>query len=988
MRGLASRVLLASVLVLTAAAAAQAQAITGTVRDDTGAVMPGVTVEVSSPALIEKVRAASTDATGQYRIVNLSPGTYTVTFTLVGFSTVKREGIELTGDFTATVNADLKVGALEETITVSGASPMVDIVSVTKQTVLTREQLDLLPTARNIQAAGVLIPGVESARLDVGGNTKLQQPGLSFRGTGATVTRWDGFWLGNVQGSSTGGSTSFYVNDAGAQELVYSSGADSIDMGTPGLYVNLIPKDGGNTFRGVLYGDFSYEPWSWLNVTDKLRARGLTNVPVVQHVSDFNPGFGGPIMRDKLWFYGAYRYEALSQTVVDSYYDKNPSPYLYEPDLDRPGVDNGKIPNQTARLTWQASSRDKVQFWFTNQNKYRSHYNISASRTPDATSLQNTPYAQATVAKWTRTQSSKLLFEAGYASGRTLYQELYQPNVSPSSDRETVQAVKIYSITDQANGKVFGAYDAGYSGHGGHMQAVRLAGNYVTGSHALLAGVSVGWATSPRPEWWTGDITMTFNAGVPQSVTLRIPKDAVDGYFPDLGIFLQDRWSIKRATITGGIRYDQFVGRVEDGTLPPSRWNPSQFFPGFRVQNWKDISPRLGVAYDLFGDGRTAIKANISRYVAAESVATAAANNPQDTIGRTDTRNWNDLNGDYTIYNPDGSLQANELGPTTNNNFGKVIPSNTTRDAATLNGFNARGSTVEWQVVMQHQLSPVIAVNGGYYFRWNGNQTATDNTLITNGDFDGPFCINAPSHPDLPNGGGYPVCGLYDIKPQSRSLQQNNVTFARNFGDGIIDHIQGFDLGATMRLSNRTFINAGVDANRRLLDSCDAPATTLGGTAYQVDNPQAQFCHQITPYRPNAKIQASHTIPGDVVLSVTYQNAQGPQITARWAAPASIITPALGRAQAAGATATKTVELMEPGKFYGDRMNQFDLRASKRIQLGRYRLRGDINLYNAFNSDFTPTVNTTFSTSASSQFLRPLTVLQGRLLKIGGQIEF
>lgn len=143
-----------------------------------------------------------------------------MTFTLPGFSTVKREGIELTGDFTATVNADLKVGSFEETITVSGVTPLVDVQAVTRQTVLTREMLDLLPTARNIQAAGVLIPGVESARLDVGGNTKLQQPGLSFRGTGATVTRWDGFWLGNVQGSSTGGSTSFYVNDAGAQELI------------------------------------------------------------------------------------------------------------------------------------------------------------------------------------------------------------------------------------------------------------------------------------------------------------------------------------------------------------------------------------------------------------------------------------------------------------------------------------------------------------------------------------------------------------------------------------------------------------------------------------------------------------------------------------------------------------------------------------------------------------------------------------------------
>jgi len=980
MRTIILRLCIGFSCILVFGTAVQAQTIAGTVRDDTGAVMPGVTVEVASPALIEKVRSASTDGTGQYRIINLSAGVYTVTFSLSGFGTVVREGIVLSGAFTATVNAALQVGTIEESVTVSGATPIVDVQSVTKETVLTRQYLDQLPTVRSIQATGVLIPGVESQRLDVGGNTKLQQPGLRFRGTTATITRWDGFWLGNVQGGSSGGATSFYFNDAGAEEMVYSSGADSIDMGTPGMYVNMIPKDGGNTFRGLVYGDISRRALTSNNLTPALRARGLTNVPEMLHVSDFNPGLGGPIKRDKLWFYGAYRYEALNQTVVDSYFDKNPSPYLYEPDLSRPGYDDGFIPNWTTRLTWVPSSKDKIQFWFTSQNKEKSHYGITASRTPDATAVQTTPYAQATVVKWSRTQTTRLLFEAGYASGRTLYQENYQPNVSPSSDRATVQAQSVFSITDSATAKVFAAHPDGYTGHGGWMQGVRLASTYVTGSHAFLSGAYVGYATSPRPQWFTADMTATFNNGTPESVTLRIPINAIDGYYPDLQVFFQDRWSFKRATVTGGIRYDYFVGQVRDGTLPPSRWNEETFFPGFSVQKWKDISPRIGVAYDLFGNGKTAVKANVARYVANESVSTAGRANPQRAIGITDTRTWNDLNGDRLIYNPDGSVQLAELGPSSNRNFGKVIPSTSTQDPATLNGFNARESTNEWQVVVQHQLTPVVAVNAGYYFRWIGNQRATDNTLIANADFDGPFCVNAPTHPDLPGGGGYPVCGLYDIKTTARGLVQNNETLARTLGDGtgIVDHIDGYDFGITARLLAGTTVRGGVDANRQQRNTC----------AIAVDNPESQFCDQTTPFRPNAKLQVLHTFPWGILGSMAYQNAQGPAITARFSAPASLIVPALGRQQAAGATARKTIELIEPGTLYGERLNQFDFRVGKLFTMGRYRVRGDMNVYNAFNTDYTPTVNTTFSTAATSQYLRATTVLQGRVIKFSGQIEF
>ena len=760
-------------LVLTASAA-HAQTIAGVVKDDSGAVMPGVTVEAASPALIEKVRTAVSDGEGQYKITNLSPGIYTVTFTLPGFSTVKRDGLELSTDFTASINAVMKVGALEETITVSGASPMVDMQSVTKQTVLTREVLDALPTPRGIATAGVLIPGVTMSASsgggrDVGGSSKLQQPGLAFHGVSGSIQRWDGFWLNNMQGAGT--ATSYYVNDSGAQELVYQTGADSIDMATPNIYVNMVPKDGGNKFSGTLFSDFTHTPWHANNLNDDLRARGIQDVARVHHISDFNPGVGGPVKRDKLWFYYAYRYEGVEQTVVDNYYDKNPSPYFYEADLTRPGLDNGTIPNQSFRLTWQASGKDKVQYWVTDQHKERLHYMISASRTPDAASHQNTPHANAMTLKWTRTQTNKLLFEGGVAVARVIPRQRLSAECDDvlRQDRALIQSCTVYSITDAANGKSFGSNDTGYSGHGGWMHDGHLNSTYVTGSHEFKGGVSIGHTVSPSPTWWAGDITMTFNDGKPQSITKRIPSDIYNGNFPDLGLYASDRWSFKRATVSAGLRYDYFVGQVLDGTLPPSRWNPAQFFPGFEVQHWKDLSPRVGIAYDLFGNGKTALKASLARYVAVDSVGTAGNSNPQSSIGRTDTLNWHDDNVDFTIYNPDGSLQASELDASTNANFGKVIPSTTTQDPKTLNGFNARGSTVEWQAVMQHQLTPRIAVNGGYYFRWLGNQTVTDNTLISNADFNGPFCITAPFSKDLPNGGGYPVCGLHDITHGARS---------------------------------------------------------------------------------------------------------------------------------------------------------------------------------------------------------------------------
>jgi hypothetical protein len=280
MSGLVRRALIAFALfvVIPAVAHAQTSGVAGVVKDGTGAVLPGVTVEASSPALLEKTRSAVTDASGQFKITSLRPGIYSISFTLPGFSVVKREGIELTSDFTATISVEMKVGALEETVTVSGESPIVDVQNITTRTVMTRDVLDTIPTGRNIQAVGIMIPGTSIAlggggalSRDVGGSGNLQQSPLQYRGSPDTVQTIDGLRLNNL--CANGAYSGVYWNDGSFQEFSYVTGADSAEMGQGGMRVNMVPKDGGNTFHGVVFGN--YAPNSW--ASDNCGSPGFVN---------------------------------------------------------------------------------------------------------------------------------------------------------------------------------------------------------------------------------------------------------------------------------------------------------------------------------------------------------------------------------------------------------------------------------------------------------------------------------------------------------------------------------------------------------------------------------------------------------------------------------------------------------------------------------------------------------------------------------------
>src|SRR6266536_2493206 len=283
---------LAIVLALPTNARAQS-AFAGVVKDATGAVLPGVTVEAASPALIEKVRSGTTDGSGAYKIDNLRPGVYTLTFSLPGFSNVKKDGLELSSGFTSTINADLKVGAMEETVTVSGESPVVDVQSNSKAQVLSREVLDAVPSAHTLQSVGQLVVGVSLTAPDVGGSQAMQQTYFTVHGLGAAQTSVtiDGMIVNGLQGD---GAIQSYLNEGANQEMVYQTGGGTVDSPTAGVKINLVPKEGGNRFNGSLFEGYESSKIQSDNLTSKLAAAGVKTVDKIGTYNDTDLTQGGP----------------------------------------------------------------------------------------------------------------------------------------------------------------------------------------------------------------------------------------------------------------------------------------------------------------------------------------------------------------------------------------------------------------------------------------------------------------------------------------------------------------------------------------------------------------------------------------------------------------------------------------------------------------------------------------------------------------------
>ena len=991
MRKIARGLVLGSVLVLgfPGFALAQASAIAGVVRDTSGAVMPGVTVEASSPALIERVRSATTDERGQYKIVDLRPGTYVVTFTLPGFATVKREGIDLPATFTATVNADLRVGALEETVTVTGASPIVDTQTVLKRQVVSKDTIDAMPTSKNWSTIGVMTVGVSSNQNDVGGSAGEHQNQLKAHGGSFNdrLVQLDGIMNANMacNYSCTGLST----NDQSTQELSYEFGAISAEVAGGGVRVNIIPKDGGNRFSGSGFLNFANDKLQGGNVDDTLRSQGIITADSILKIYDASGAFGGPLKKDSLWFWTAHRYWGYQQIRTNTFYESDQSTFVFTPDLTRPGTETQRNVSDDIRLTWQMSPKNKLSGYFSIAPRTTEHWTLVSTLQPDASNLQNLPKNNFETVTFRSTLSSRLLFEAGMGNTTETWTR------EPVEDSVTSHG---YPVTELNTGISFRAYPAKFSSNYTSLRSYRSSLTYVTGSHAFKWGMTLQEGPADTDVWTNKDTFLTVRNGQPFSVSVRTtPYTTHERLVADLGVYGQDTWTIKRLTVNAGLRWDYLNNKVGAQDAPGGTWiGPRHFDELSDVPNFKDLSPRLGIAYDLFGNGKTAVKATLSRYVQTSTVGFARLLNPLNTSVNAATRSWT------ADTNKDGIPQVSELGPLTNTSFGQVNIA-THYDPETITGFDHRRNNWEVSTTISHELMSRVSAEVSYFRRAQGHFTTTDNLDLGAGDFS-PYCVTAPTDGRLPNGGGNQICGLYDVSATKFGLASNNiVTFVDNTGKQT-EVFNGVDVAMNARLRAGVFVTSGFGIGNTHFASCDSfvdnPKTDFGLTAA---TNTFSYCDYDSGWLSAAKVTGSYTLPWQQIqIGGILQNLPGQQILAQWnITQAEAAAGNLRRALSGGVNTSRVVPLIKPGTMFTPRRTQVDLRFSKSFKLsGSQKLQVMTDLFNAFNSNAAvgatsnageppAAINTTYSTNlATSAWLKPLNILQARYVKFGAQFTF
>jgi hypothetical protein len=1002
-------------MLLPATAWAQADSgnIAGVVRDTSGAVMPGVTVEAASPALIEKVRSVITDSQGLYRIVDLRPGTYTVTFALPGFSTVKREGISLTTGFTANVNAELKVGALEETVTVTGESPIVDTQNVEQQQRLSRETLDAIPTSRRPAQFITLILGADgganaSTLHDVGG-VGSDRAFFGVHGQRADDMTYN---FGGMDSRVFSGG-GFQYNAHTFQEVVVETAAGSAEASTGGVQINIIPRDGGNIFSGTVSTEITGPKLQSDNINDYLRSHGIASAGAVRRYYDIGGGMGGPIKQNKLWFFTAARYEDRSLYQAGNYYNKRQGTVFYEPDLSRPAYNHDYSKDLSLRLTWQATTKHKLVGSFTEHPACQCTFalleQVSPIFAPEAVAEHRYVPQYLGTAHYQAPLTERLLVEADYSKSRYNREQRRIPGVG----RDAI------SVTDTGLNLRYGSRSTLYQRLNDLRSHERFAVSYVTGTHNFKAGLdmnqySQGEKQYDDPFLVNHAISYTFRNQLPVSVSIYTGPYGPYQEGIENDVYVQDQWTIKRLTLNLGIRYGVYDMTIPAMHLGPGVYVPARDFPEVKHSpRWENLSPRVGMAYDLFGDGKTAIKWGLGRY--PQRNTGVAVNLPVSNQPTSTTIAWNDtLFGpgdprssnfvpDCDLHNP---IANGECGAWGDRTFGQVVGGNTRFADDALKGFNLENYNWQANISIQRQLRPNVGINVDYFRTWYGAMQALDNQLVTSADYD-PFCITAPTDSRLGGASGKQFCGIYDVKPAKFGQFDYIRTQADHYGK-MTEVFDGFDINTVARLGKAQF-QGGWGIGRTTTDNCDlkidSPSTATAGSPagaalnLGVVDTRPGFCRVSRPWfsgGTQVKFNIVYALPWDFQASSIYQNIPGVPIRAQYVATDAEIQPSLGRhlascpsQTAATCNQTYTVDLIPPFSLYGDRIQQVDLRLTRNFRLtGTRKIQGNFDIYNILNASTAQNEQANYRTGAANQWRNPIQIMGGRLIKFSAQLTF
>jgi len=991
----------AGTLVLSDSAVAQTGGIAGRVADETGAVLPGVTVTAASTAAID-TRTSITDSAGRYTLGSLEPGTYTVEFGLQGFGRVRREGVQISSGFTANIDVEMVVGGVEETIVVAGATPTVDLKNVNRQSVLSEEALNLLPQAGTIASFSALTLGVSTGgagRHDVGGSAgQMGASSVHNNRRGDQKMSMDGMNTNNTNLENGGNNhAGQHFNMEGIQEVTMSHTGMSADTETAGLQVNYIPKDGGNALSASGRATFTNEDFQADNLSQELTNRGVTTSSSVRKVYDYGASLGGPIARDRLWFFTAHRWWGNQTNAPGTFFNAvqgQVGPFKipkYQPDLSREGFEDNYNQENSARFTWQASTKNKIAYFGNYQDNCICQLFVGAFSVPEATTNHAVPQNHLSQATFTRAHRNTILIESGFTYLYNPFSYFHQEGVTGTN----------IPVFDLSTGRVHTASNGFFGGVpyndiiGGLSPADQVNGRvslaYVTGSHNFKFGTSIarGWfvrngSNNQIPGF--GSFEYLALGDFPIAVTFYNHPLFNRGDFLNMGFYAQDQWAIDRFTLNLGVRVDKFNGWVPAQNTPATPYFGSIAYGKVeQVPNWINVSPRLGVAWDVRSSGTTAIKASAGRYVASAGGGNPLPSNPAASIDRTATRPWADLNGDGLPQgDPTNPLPNGELvGPTDSPTFGQSVRTQF-QDASVLT--ENRPYTWQYNVGIDQQLRDNVRVSVNYFRTAHFNQQVNHNENLSPSQFD-PYCVRAPA--SLPGVGGREICGFANVNFASRFVPARN-TFKNDkaFGVDQTEVYDGVDFEVHARFDNGATLQGGYNLGRTVDDRC-----------FVVNTPQdLHQCRVVTPIEGNqqVKFSGSYPLPWGVGASFVFQNIPGVPVLANVRFTNADIAPSLGRNLSlcpaptgpCGAGVNLILPLIEPGSEYEDRLMQLDVRLMKDFAGSYGRIRVTFDLYNTLNANTVLARNNTFGLGGGAGWGQPTNILTGRLIKLGAQFSW
>lgn len=919
-------------------AAQQTGTLAGMVRDSQGAVLPGVTVTVQSEALISGSRTIATGDSGAYQFTGLPPGVYTVIYELPGFSTARRENVQVQVAQTVRLDIEMRVGGLQETVTVSGASPVVDVSSTVTQTNITKDLYEAIPTGRNPWVMAGLVPGVITGRLDVGGTEGMQQYNLEAFGSADSQKSFSIDGLKTNWGGGSGGATMQYYGFEMYEEYNMQTASGTAESDVSGVYMNMVTKSGGNRLSSEHNFYFMNEDLQTTNLDDRLRQRlglapgqqsGAAGNPV-KISYDWSSTLGGPIVRDKAWFFGALRWWRLDQFQIGA----------FNPDGSQ-GIDDNRIRNFMGKGTYQLNSQTRASLMFNRNLKDRFHRREVDFSEDKATVLQDQP-AQNYVAQVSTVFGRATVFDARFGRMWGVFPTRYQKEVQPTdiAIRDIVRNTQINAATGQSlnpNHRYQGNATLGY-----------FREDLGPGTHDFKGGVQLSWERMAYDRIRNGDHYLELRDGVPNRAIISNTPVNSDHRLETWGAFLQDRWVVGRATLNYGVRFDGVSAYLPEQSSPAGTFVGARSFPRKDVFDFNfNAAPRLGLSYDLLGNGRAAFKAYYGRFYNqfGSELAETQNLNALQSIGVT----WNDLNGNMRL----------DPGEFTPPNFGSIVPR--------MDGGATRPYSDEFNIGIDYQLLPNFAVGTSYHRRQHRNGLG----IVDAARPSTAYIPVTRTYTD-PGTGAPRSITVFSLDPALASVRDRVITNV----DVLESDYDGVQFTFNKRMSNRWQMLGGLTLQSHEGFAHSGTYTNPGNTTdlndptYRLNRDNSSVFTEI-PWSFN--LSGSYLLPWyDIQVSGKY--------TGRAGDPLERTFQATGLGQG-----TQTVWVQPRGEDRTETVNKFvDVRVSKRFTVGQSRFEGTVDVFNLLNANHVLAQ----TTATGSTWGRPSRVLAPRIVRFGITARF